>query len=65
MERNKGLEALCLKSLWMEHRGFEPLTSTMRTLRATNCANAPYNGWQPFDCQPFVVWVERFELSTS
>ena len=41
MERNKGLEALCLKSLWMEHRGFEPLTSTMRTLRATNCANAP------------------------
>ena len=26
----------------MEHRGFEPLTSTMRTLRATNCANAPY-----------------------
>ena len=37
----------------MEHRGFEPLTSTMRTLRATNCANAPYNGWQPFDCQPF------------
>lgn len=26
----------------VEHRGFEPLTSTMRTLRATNCANAPY-----------------------
>ena len=25
----------------VEHRGFEPLTSTMRTLRATNCANAP------------------------
>ena len=40
-EPNKGLEASCLKSLWMEHRGFEPLTSTMRTLRATNCANAP------------------------
>ena len=29
-------------ALNMEHRGFEPLTSTMRTLRATNCANAPY-----------------------
>ena len=27
----------------MEHRGFEPLTSTLRTLRATNCANAPYS----------------------
>ena len=29
------------KDLVVEHRGFEPLTSTMRTLRATNCANAP------------------------
>ena len=27
--------------LMVEHRGFEPLTSTLRTLRATNCANAP------------------------
>ena len=27
----------------VEHRGFEPLTSTLRTLRATNCANAPYS----------------------
>ena len=26
----------------VEHRGVEPLTSTLRTLRATNCANAPY-----------------------
>ena len=25
----------------MEHSGFEPLTSTMRMSRATNCANAP------------------------
>ena len=25
----------------VEHRGFEPLTSSMRTKRATNCANAP------------------------
>ena len=25
----------------VEHRGVEPLTSTLRTLRATNCANAP------------------------
>ena len=25
----------------MEHRGVEPLTSTMRMSRATNCANAP------------------------
>ena len=29
--------------LLVEHRGFEPLTSTLRTLRATNCANAPYS----------------------
>ena len=27
----------------VEHRGVEPLTSTLRTLRATNCANAPYS----------------------
>ena len=26
----------------VEHRGVEPLTSTMRMSRATNCANAPY-----------------------
>lgn len=25
----------------MEHTGFEPVTSTMRMLRAPNCANAP------------------------
>ena len=26
---------------FVEHRGVEPLTSTMRMSRATNCANAP------------------------
>ncbi len=26
---------------WVEHRGFEPLTSSMPWKRATNCANAP------------------------
>lgn len=26
----------------MEHMGFEPTASTMRMLRAPNCANAPY-----------------------
>ena len=36
------LKTLCFQGFWLvEHRGFEPLTSTMRTLRATNCANAP------------------------
>ena len=29
--------SICL----VEHGGFEPPTSTLRTLRATNCANAP------------------------
>ena len=29
-------------TLKVEHRGFEPLASTMRMLRAPNCANAPY-----------------------
>ncbi len=29
------------KTLWVEHRGFEPLTFSLRTRRATNCANAP------------------------
>ena len=27
----------------MEHTGFEPVASTMRMLRAPNCANAPHN----------------------
>ena len=27
--------------MFVEHRGVEPLTSTMRMSRATNCANAP------------------------
>ena len=27
----------------VEHRGFEPLTFSLRTRRATNCANAPNN----------------------
>ena len=30
------------KDIWVEHRGFEPLTFSLRTRRATNCANAPY-----------------------
>ena len=39
----------------VERRGFEPLTSTMRTLRATNCANAPnffdeFYADSPFNC---------------
>ena len=39
----------------VERRGFEPLTSTMRTLRATNCANAPnflgkFCADSPFNC---------------
>ena len=28
-------------AVMVEHRGFEPLASTMRMSRATNCANAP------------------------
>ena len=36
------LEQTCLpKGHLVEHGGFEPPTSTLRTLRATNCANAP------------------------
>ena len=29
-------------SYFMEHTGFEPVASTMRMLRAPNCANTPY-----------------------
>ena len=29
----------------MEYRGFEPLASTMRMLRAPNCANTPYHDY--------------------
>ena len=32
---------LIYKGFVVEHRGFEPLASTMRMSRATNCANAP------------------------
>ena len=39
-KQRRTLEALCLKG-FVEHRGVEPLTSTMRMSRATNCANAP------------------------
>ena len=30
-----------LRKQKMEHTGFEPVTLTMRMLRAPNCANAP------------------------
>ena len=42
LSKTKDLKLLPQVLFFMEHRGFEPLTSTMRTLRATNCANAPY-----------------------
>ncbi len=32
----------------MEYRGFEPLASTMRMLRAPNCANTPIRS---FSCR--------------
>ena len=41
ISRNKEKSQSLLTGSLVEHRGFEPLTSTMRTLRATNCANAP------------------------
>jgi len=28
---------------WVDLRGIEPLTSSLRTKRATNCATGPYN----------------------
>ena len=39
--QKKSLEASASRVV-VEHRGVEPLTSTMRMSRATNCANAPY-----------------------
>ena len=39
---NKSGHPLRVSGLFVEHRGVEPLTSTMRMSRATNCANAPY-----------------------
>ena len=42
-EKRKALKSRDFKaSRLVEHRGVEPLTSTMRMSRATNCANAPY-----------------------
>ena len=37
--RAQDFEFICLN--WVELRGFEPLTYSMRTSRATNCAIAP------------------------
>ena len=42
-ETQKDSHRLSFYYALVEHRGFEPLTSTLRTLRATNCANAPYS----------------------
>ena len=36
-------------SYWVELRGFEPLASSLRTRRATNCATAPRVAWFPCD----------------
>src|SRR3954451_7418972 len=35
--------AIYLRFSWVELRGIEPLTYSMRTSRATNCATAPYS----------------------
>ena len=41
-EHSTSFDVACSrKTLWVEHRGFEPLTSSMPWKRATNCANAP------------------------
>lgn len=32
----------------MEYTGFEPVASTMRMLRAPNCANTPYENYSTF-----------------
>ena len=42
-KKEKSLTPFMVQGFLVEHRGFEPLTSTLRTLRATNCANAPYS----------------------
>ncbi len=39
--QRKALQTLICKAS-VEHRGVEPLTSTMRMSRATICANAPF-----------------------
>ena len=41
--QSKSGKAYCYKLFrFLEHMGFEPTASTMRMLRAPNCANAPY-----------------------
>ena len=39
---------MVFRQIVVELRGFEPLASTMRMLRATNCAIAPYHQLNPF-----------------
>ena len=46
--------------LLVEHRGFEPLTSTLPVLRAPNCANAPMNASIIYDFFALVKGVFYF-----
>ena len=41
----------------MEHMGFEPTASTMRMLRAPNCANAPYKKMEAMGLEPMTSRV--------
>ena len=51
---NKSGHPRRVSGLFVEHRGVEPLTSTMRMSRATNCANAPY-----LCCAVLSEWLVR------
>ena len=46
----------------MEHTGFEPVASTMRMLRAPNCANAPWvTNLQKNYSTHYGKWNKKFE----
>ena len=51
--------------LLVEHRGVEPLTSTMRMSRATNCANAPNIVDEFFADSPLTARFFPFGLKPS
>ena len=65
---NKSGHPRRVSGLFVEHRGVEPLTSTMRMSRATNCANAPYSIWSganPCSASSMVVTPRCGDYSLS
>ena len=52
------------KRCLVEHRGFEPLTSTLPVLRAPNCANAPLPDYYSIPCNACQSIIRKIPIPT-